>query len=131
MLRAFCLTYFLPIRYDTAGVERIADYSLNRTIYTTQANRTGLRILSGPPTDPRMHMLNGFVDTPLFSHLGTSSWHAQDVVIFKFLDALRASWTYLLAFGVGFGIVALIVLGTLGVMRQSSRRTVSTIGKAA
>ncbi|KAB8246989.1 hypothetical protein BDV35DRAFT_404644 [Aspergillus flavus] len=53
------------------------------TIYTTQPNRTSLRILSGPPNHPNMHMLNGFVDTPLFRHLGTSSWHANDALFVR------------------------------------------------
>ncbi|KAE8355935.1 hypothetical protein BDV28DRAFT_162331 [Aspergillus coremiiformis] len=59
------------------------------TIFTLQSNRTNLRILSGPPDQPRMHMLNGLVNTPLFRHLGSSSWHGQDarlVSFFKNLD---------------------------------------------
>ncbi|PLB52779.1 hypothetical protein P170DRAFT_112203 [Aspergillus steynii IBT 23096] len=97
------------------------------TIYTTQRNRTGLRILSGPPTDPTMHMLNGLVDTPLFRHLGTSSWHAQDVAMFKL--TLRGSWTCLVAFGIGFGAVVLVSLGAFGVMRRSLKRARATITK--
>ncbi|KAI9045501.1 uncharacterized protein KD926_007916 [Aspergillus affinis] len=112
-------------------VERITHDSSNRTIYTMQHNRTGLRILSGPPTDPNMHMLNGFVDTPLFQHLGKSSWHAHDVAAFRLLNAVRRSKTFLVAFGIGFAVVVLIALGTLGVMRRSSRRGGSVITKAA
>ncbi|GAQ12126.1 mannosyl phosphorylinositol ceramide synthase CSH1 [Aspergillus lentulus] len=59
------------------------------TIYTLQSNRSSLRILSGPPDAPRMHMLNGQVNTPLFRHLGSSSWHNRDarlISLFKNLD---------------------------------------------
>ncbi|GFF23756.1 mannosyl phosphorylinositol ceramide synthase CSH1 [Aspergillus udagawae] len=59
------------------------------TIYTLQSNRSSLRILSGPPDAPRMHMLNGKVNTPLFRHLGSSSWHNRDarlISLFKNLD---------------------------------------------
>ncbi|KAE8380069.1 hypothetical protein BDV26DRAFT_150787 [Aspergillus bertholletiae] len=58
------------------------------TIYTTQPNRTSLRILSGPPDQPKMHMLNGFVDTPLFRHLGTSSWHASDALFVRMMEGV-------------------------------------------
>jgi hypothetical protein len=36
-----------------------------------------------------MHMLNGQVNTPLFRHLGSSSWHNRDarlIALFKNLD---------------------------------------------
>ncbi|KAE8154343.1 hypothetical protein BDV25DRAFT_136037 [Aspergillus avenaceus] len=59
------------------------------TIMTLQSNRKNVRILSGPPEHPKMHMLNGLVDTPLFHHLGSSSWHGRDVrfiAVFKNLD---------------------------------------------
>ncbi|KAJ5452209.1 hypothetical protein N7445_000392 [Penicillium cf. griseofulvum] len=36
------------------------------TVYTLQKNRSDIRILSGTPDNPKMHMLNGFVDTPPF-----------------------------------------------------------------
>ncbi|KAE8312358.1 hypothetical protein BDV41DRAFT_304299 [Aspergillus transmontanensis] len=67
---------------------------LYRTIYTTQPNRTSLRILSGPPDHPNMHMLNGFVDTPLFRHLGTSSWHANDALFVRMVEGLGGRVLY-------------------------------------
>ncbi|KAH8426859.1 glycosyltransferase family 32 protein [Aspergillus melleus] len=127
-LPAFNRRWFL-LPYATVMFSAGCHYA--STIYTMQRNRTSLRILSGPPTDPNMHMLNGFVDTPLFQHLGTSSWHAHDVTAFRVLNAARRSWTCLVAFGIGFGVVVLVVVGTLGVMRRSSRRDGSVITKAA
>ncbi|GFF97712.1 hypothetical protein IFM53868_09335 [Aspergillus udagawae] len=59
------------------------------TVYTLQSNRSSLRILYGPPDKPRMHMLNGPVNTPLFRHIGSSSWHNSDarfIWLFKSLD---------------------------------------------
>ncbi|PYH88510.1 hypothetical protein BO71DRAFT_403782 [Aspergillus ellipticus CBS 707.79] len=53
------------------------------TIYTLQPNPSPLRILSGPPSNPKLHMLNGYVDTPLFRHLGSSSWHQKDARVIK------------------------------------------------
>lgn len=60
----------------------------NRTIFTLQGNRRDLRILAGPSSDPRMHTLNGDVNTPLFRHLGTSSWHDFDAVLINSLGHL-------------------------------------------
>ncbi|GKZ31979.1 hypothetical protein AbraIFM66950_000978 [Aspergillus brasiliensis] len=46
-------------------------------------NTSTLRVLTGPPENPRMHMLNGLVNTPLFRHLGSSSWHEKDARFIK------------------------------------------------
>ncbi|OOF90723.1 glycosyltransferase family 32 protein [Aspergillus carbonarius ITEM 5010] len=53
------------------------------TIYTMQRNTSHLRILTGLPDNPKLHMLNGPVDTPLFRHLGSSSWHEMDAKLIK------------------------------------------------
>ncbi|KAI9674035.1 MAG: hypothetical protein M1829_003878 [Trizodia sp. TS-e1964] len=50
-------------------------------IHTMQQNRTDLRVLVGPDYDFEMHRLSGDVETPLFHHLGTSSWHSFDASI--------------------------------------------------
>jgi len=42
-------------------------------IHAYQSDRTQLKILPGP-----MHSLNGRVTTPIFEHLGSSSWHSYD-----------------------------------------------------
>ena len=48
-----------------------------------QRNTSHLRILTGLPDNPKLHMLNGPVDTPLFRHLGSSSWHEMDAKLIK------------------------------------------------
>lgn len=74
-----------------------------RTIYTMQRNTSTLRVLTGPPENPRMHMLNGVVNTPLFRHLGSSSWHEKDA---RFIKAF-ANMDQRVAFGmVLFALVA-------------------------
>ena len=55
---------------------------------TTKLDRSKLRILWGPR---RMHHLNGNVVTPLFRHLGSSSWHSWDAAFFKVVKKLRVS----------------------------------------
>lgn len=50
-------------------------------IHTLQPHRADLKILAGPPDNPRLHSLNGDVVTPLFHHLGTSSWHSFDAAL--------------------------------------------------
>ncbi|KAH6874446.1 putative glycosyl transferase [Thelonectria olida] len=42
-------------------------------IHASESNRTNLKILPGP-----LHTLSGRVSTPLFDHLGSSSWHSYD-----------------------------------------------------
>src|SRR6266536_539053 len=59
------------------------------TMYTLQPDRTALRILAGPGSSPHMHMLNGFVDTPLFRHFGTSSWHSFDAFVINLIGRPR------------------------------------------
>src|SRR5258706_8414091 len=49
-----------------------------RAIHTLQRDRSTLKILAGPKDDPTLHSLNGDVITPLFHHLGSSSWHSFD-----------------------------------------------------
>ena len=41
-------------------------------------NRTDLKVLAGPKENLNLHSLNGDVVTPLFHHLGSSSWHSFD-----------------------------------------------------
>ncbi|KIN03418.1 glycosyltransferase family 32 protein [Oidiodendron maius Zn] len=47
-------------------------------VHTLQKTRSDLRILAGPKELPNLHRLNGNVITPLFHHLGSSSWHSFD-----------------------------------------------------
>ncbi|OGM45767.1 glycosyl transferase [Aspergillus bombycis] len=94
------------------------------TIYTTQANRTSLRILSGTPGRPNMHMLNGEVDTPLFRHLGTSSWHANDALFVRMVEEFggRVLYCVLSAVVVGGCVVASL---SIVARRRSVRRETS------
>ena len=41
-------------------------------------DRSSLKILAGPKDDFKLHTINGRVSTPLFNHLGSSSWHSYD-----------------------------------------------------
>ncbi|KAE8136327.1 hypothetical protein BDV38DRAFT_272153 [Aspergillus pseudotamarii] len=95
------------------------------TIYTTQPNRTSLRILSGPPDRPNMHMLNGFVDTPLFQHLGTSSWHANDALFVRMVEGVgrRVLYCILSAVIVGGWVV---FSWSIAARRRSVRMETST-----
>ncbi|KAL2214204.1 glycosyltransferase family 32 protein [Sarocladium strictum] len=70
------------------------------TIHAYQANRTELKILPGP-----LHSLNGRATTPLFQHLGSSSWHAYDA---KLLPKISCYIRGILAFGVIATIVAVV-----------------------
>lgn len=49
-----------------------------RTMHALFPGRNDLRILWGPN---RLHHLSGAVTTPLFQHLGLSSWHSFDGVV--------------------------------------------------
>ncbi|KAK4096451.1 glycosyltransferase family 32 protein [Parathielavia hyrcaniae] len=51
------------------------------TIHAFQHDRTELKVLAGPRGNPGLHSLNGRVSTPLFHHLGSSSWHSYDAAM--------------------------------------------------
>ncbi|KAH9208547.1 glycosyltransferase family 32 protein [Leptodontidium sp. 2 PMI_412] len=67
---------WLGLPYPTVMFSTGCHYA--STIHTLQPNRTDLKILAGPETNPNLHSLNGNVVTPLFHHLGSSSWHSYD-----------------------------------------------------
>ncbi|KIN05910.1 glycosyltransferase family 32 protein, partial [Oidiodendron maius Zn] len=68
-------------------------------IHTLQKNRSDLRILTGSKDAPNIHRLNGDVVTPLFHHLGASSWHSFDAALIVSLGRIdRGAWIR----GVGF-----------------------------
>ena len=46
-------------------------------LHTLQKDRSVAKVLPGP-----LHSLNGRVTTPLFEHLGSSSWHSYDAQLF-------------------------------------------------
>lgn len=51
-------------------------------IHAYEANRADLKILPGP-----LHSLNGRVSTPLFEHMGSSSWHSYDAKLIVMLGS--------------------------------------------
>ncbi|KPI43677.1 Inositol phosphoceramide mannosyltransferase 1 [Cyphellophora attinorum] len=80
-LEAFDLSWFgLP--YATVSFSTGCHF-LSTMYATTTLPRTNLRVLQGPPSQPRMHQLNGNASTPIFRHLGSSSWHSWDAAFFK------------------------------------------------
>jgi hypothetical protein len=96
------------------------------TIFTLYRKRYSANILGGPSSNPKMHMLNGLVNTPLFTHLGSSSWHSFDAFMINSLG--HASKGPLI-----FVLVALsFVLGSLAACwytwRLRSRRARRTSG---
>jgi inositol phosphorylceramide mannosyltransferase catalytic subunit len=67
------------------------------------------------------NMLNGNVDTPLFRHLGTSSWHSSDAkIIRKIVGGVRKS-----PIGVGWICIFLVIIvAVVYVSRRRGGRTV-------
>ena len=57
-----------------------ADQVTNRTMHALFSPRSDLRILWGPK---HLHRLSGAVTTPLFRHLGLSSWHGFDGALLR------------------------------------------------
>jgi mannosyltransferase OCH1-like enzyme len=53
-------------------------------IHTYESDRGDLKILPGP-----LHSLNGRVSTPIFDHLGSSSWHSYDAKLFVSVGSRR------------------------------------------
>lgn len=50
-------------------------------VHAYQQDRSELKILAGTPGNFKMHSLNGQVSTPIFNHLGSSSWHSYDAAM--------------------------------------------------
>ncbi|KAL3457302.1 hypothetical protein BJX64DRAFT_295966 [Aspergillus heterothallicus] len=96
------------------------------TIYTMQHNRTGVRFLSGTPEFPKLHMLNGHVDTPLFRHLGSSSWHNRDAHLISFLKRADSRLLLLLPVFVIMASFALTLIACLRRYRGSARGDVES-----
>jgi len=85
--------------------------------------RDDLRVLTSP-----LHALNGAVSTPLFNHLGSSSWHGGDVALLhRLLSWVRGpiGWLIFLSF-VGVGLCAALAPRWLlsAVKRNQKPRTV-------
>ncbi|OAA37244.1 Glycosyltransferase, DXD sugar-binding motif protein [Metarhizium rileyi] len=65
-------------------------------LHTLQPNRKDFKILPGP-----LHSLNGRVVTPLFEHLGSSSWHSYDAQLITMLGNAHLMPIF---FGVGIAL---------------------------
>ena len=87
---------------------------VSSTIHAFQHNRTDLKILAGPEGNRRMHSLNGPVSTPIFNHLGSSSWHSYDAAMIVSLGK-NHGWKLPL---VGFAVVGVAFF----VIRRLKRR---------
>ena len=82
----------------------------------TRWGRRSVRVLDGLE-----NMLNGNVDTPLFRHLGSSSWHEGDAkFIRKMVGGMRKS-------RVGMGWIVLLVLISMLVVVVWRRRGGRTV----
>lgn len=76
-------------------------------MFSLYPERNSLRILWGPD---KMHQLSGPITTPLFKHLGLSSWHSVDGAILRVLNyrpvALAIGYVLrILCFGAMFYLV--------------------------
>ena len=84
-------------------------------IHAYQPNRTELKVLAGPADNFKMHSLNGHVSTPIFNHLGSSSWHSYDAALI--VSVGRTMGTKLPLLAVASGAVAFLII-----RRQKRRR---------
>lgn len=83
----------------------------DRTIHAFQSNRTELKILAGPRENRRLHSLNGPVSTPIFNHLGSSSWHSYDAAMIVGLGKTHG-WKLPLAFVAGVACAFFVIRRT-------------------
>ncbi|WQF79043.1 Putative glycosyltransferase, DXD sugar-binding, nucleotide-diphospho-sugar transferase [Colletotrichum destructivum] len=85
------------------------------TIHSLQRNRTAIKVLAGPKGNPNLHRLNGAVSTPLFDHLGSSSWHSFDAAFIVSLGRLTKHQIFFLSIG---NIAIVVLLRRLCVCRR-------------
>lgn len=90
------------------------------TIHALQAPalRQHLKILGGTPSKPNLHALNGNVTTPLFHHLGASSWHSFDAFLIVSIGHLGTKgWSAILLVAAMFGVA---MWGAVGLLKRYS-----------
>lgn len=80
-----------------------------------------MKILAGPKDNPKLHSLNGDVVTPLFHHLGSSSWHSYDAHLIVSIGK-GSKWLRLVFVGFMLGVVAVVALSLRAKRRSSERR---------
>jgi len=91
-----------------------------RTIHSLQTNRPDLKILAGPKSNPNMHRLNGPVSTPIFDHLGSSSWHSYDAAMIVNLGKSGSKWRIPLLL-VGGSVITFVIMRRIKRRRGSLR----------
>ena len=90
-----------------------------RTIHALQPNRLELKILAGPPDNFKLHSLNGPVSTPIFDHLGSSSWHSYDASLIVLLGKSAKWWIPLFILGAAAGVLFVVrILKVKGTLRR-------------
>jgi hypothetical protein len=105
MLREYLSLHPFPLETD-----------LKRSIHSIQKNRKDLKILSGPEGNELMHRLNGDVITPLFHHLGASSWHSYDAALIMSIGRFKSPIGRA-GFGAMLGFIVLSVSVWAGILR--------------
>lgn len=100
--------HWLGLPYPTVMFSTGCHYA--STIHAFQRNRTELKILGGLKENPRLHSLNGPVSTPVFNHLGSSSWHSYDAAM-------------IVSLGKHHGLVPLACIAAVGAVFFVIRRT--------
>lgn len=89
--------------------------------------RKDLRILWGPN---RLHQLSGAVTTPLFRHLGMSSWHNHDsslIMLFKPGHPLARLAGAI--FSKTFLVIATVIIAGIWYRRRATSRNVGRFGR--
>ncbi|KAK4155746.1 glycosyltransferase [Chaetomidium leptoderma] len=98
--------HWLGLPYPTVMFSTGCHYA--STIHTFQPDRSELKILAGPKENPRMHNLNGRVSTPIFNHLGSSSWHSYDAAMIVSLGR-NHGWKLPLVFIAAVGLAFFVI----------------------
>lgn len=133
-MRRMCSNFRFENETRLSNVDMTIDLltsCLSRTVFTLQKERAKYRILSGTLNQPNLHMLNGYVNTPLFRHLGSSSWHAGDARLILKLKNTPPKYIALAA------VIAITVLATLICCmcslrhRLRSRRDVESLARSS
>ena len=93
-------------------------------VHAYMRNRSELKILAGPPDNFKMHSLNGRASTPIFNHLGSSSWHSYDAAMIVTLGKSKSWVTPVLLMG---GVVVAFLI----IMRIKRRRSAQGISISA
>ncbi|KAH0499680.1 hypothetical protein TgHK011_006857 [Trichoderma gracile] len=91
---------WLGLPYATVMFSTGCHYASVMHAAQPQPGRGELKILPAP-----MHSLNGRVKTPIFEHLGSSSWHSYDA---RFFMSLRRELNQVVLFCVGIALVVLV-----------------------